>query len=330
VGQSVYLSAMGAVLKEMYAPTTAAGRLYTGTNALSIFLLISMYIANLAAVFTLGNTVTQPVSGLPDFASNAVPVCTLDDDTTLAWLQLAAPTLFNRGLVVTPAMDLASSLNGVLAGTCAGALGSSADVAFALGSQGDPSGQYCNLVSVGQPLGNSFLAFPFTADTVALPPATYDAIASLATLAISSGNYSSIALEQFMPPDSSRTHCIAEVQQSASAVAFAASKALGIADLAGVFIVQAAGLVVSVILYFTKSFRKRLYAKIDALFSCTPSPSVTMQITLDAAANEEDAQDEASVELAVSDAMRELTTRLAAINQTAAKRRLCTTHNPVL
>ena len=323
VGQSVFLAAMGAVLKEMYAPSTAAGRVYTGTKSFCIFLLISMYIANLAAVFTTGDSIDQPVSGLSDFAPNAMPLCTLSDDSTLSWLQLNAPVLFNRGLVVTPATDLASSLNGVLAGTCAGAMGTSADVAFALGSEGDPNGVFCNLVPVGQVMGNSFISVPFTSDTTQLPSATYDALTSLTAMAISSGNYSSVALEQFMPPDSSRTHCAAEVAASAAQVAFANSGSLDIADLSGVFIVQAAGLVLSLIMYFTKRQRQWLYLKIDTFFRCTGQMQrVPIPGMLDANSIEEVAQDEAAVELAaVSAAMAELTTRLATIHQTAGARR---------
>ena len=323
VGQSVYLAAMGAVLKEMYSPSTAAGRVYTGTKSFCIFLLISMYIANLAAVFTTGDSISQPVSGLSDFAPNAVPLCTLNDDSTLSWLQLNAPVLFSRGLVVTPSTDLASSLSGVLTGICAGAMGTSADVAFMLGSEGDPSGNFCGLVPVGQALGNSFISVPFTSDTTQLPSATYDAIASLTAMAISSGNYSAIALEQFMPPDASRSHCVAEVQASAAQVAFANSGSLDIADLSGVFIVQAAGLVLSLITYFTKRQRQWLYLKIDTFFRCTGQQSrVPIPGMLDANSVEQVAEDEAAVELAaVSAAMAELTTRLATIHQTAGARR---------
>ena len=323
VGQSVYLAAMGAVLKEMYSPSTAAGRVYTGTKSFCIFLLISMYIANLAAVFTTGDSIDQPVSGLSDFAPNAVPLCTLDDDSTLSWLQLNAPVLFSRGLVVTPSTDLASSLSGVLAGTCAGAMGTSADVAFALGSEGDPNGNFCDLVPVGQVMGNSFISVPFTSDTTLLPSATYDAITSLTAMAISSGNYSSIALEQFMPPDASRSHCVAEAQASAAQVAFADSGALDIQDLSGVFIVQASGLALSLIVYFTKRQRQWLYLKIDTFFRCTgQSPRIPLPGMLDANSIEEVANDEAAIELAaVSAAMAELTTRLATIHQTAGARR---------
>ena len=321
VGHSLYLAAMGAVLKEMYSPSTAAGRVYTGTKSFCIFLLISMYIANLAAVFTTGDAIAQPVGGLGDFAPGGVAVCTVDDDSTLAWLQQNAPELFNRGLVLTPATDLGSSLDGVLGSSCAGALGSSADMAFTLSSKGDPSGDYCNLMPVGPVLGNSFLSVPFTGDTTALPSATYDAISSLSALAISSGNYSALALEQYMPPDSSRTHCAAEVAASAAAVDFADSGALDIGDLAGVFIVQACGFVLSLIMYFTKRQRQWLYYKIDGLF-CPAAPRTIIPGMLDATSVEQVAQDEAAVELAaVSEAMAELTTRLTAIHQTAGARR---------
>jgi hypothetical protein len=321
VGHSLFLASMGAVLKEMYAPSTAAGRVYTGTKSFCIFLLISMYIANLAAVFTTGDSIDQPVGGLYDFAPNGMAVCTVDDDSTLAWLQQNAPELFNRGLVLTPATDLGASLDGVLGSSCAGALGSSADLAFRLSSKGDPTGGYCDLMPVGPIMGNSFLSVPFTGDATVLPDATYDAISSLAALAISSGNYSALALEQYMPPDSSRTHCAAEVASSAADVDFADSGALDIGDLAGVFIVQACGFALSLIMYFTKRQRQWLYFKIDGL-CCPAAPRTIIPGMLDANSVEQVAQDEAAVELAaVSEAMAELTTRLAAIHQTAGARR---------
>jgi hypothetical protein len=260
VGHSLFLAAMGAALKEMYAPATAAGRIYTATKAFVIYLLMSIYVANLAAVFTTGAGVVQPVSDMESFVPADLPLCARNTSGQLLWLRTNYPSVALNGLLVPTGTDTASALSALLAGACAGAVSTSADVAYALGAEGDPNGALCNLVPVGPVLGDSIFALPLTANTTQLPAGAADALGRLAALAVASGNYSAQALAQFMPSESNRPQCAAEAAASDAAVAFAASGALGIADVAGVFIVQAVGVVLSLACYFTKSHRKRAYA----------------------------------------------------------------------
>ena len=53
------------------------------------------------------------------------------------------------------------------------------------------------------------------------------------------GNYTAGAASVFMPPDSDRPNCASETSGNAAAVATASSGVLDIADLAGIFIIQA-------------------------------------------------------------------------------------------
>ena len=92
--------------------------------------------------------------------------------------------------------------------------------------------------------------------------------------------------------------------------------------MAGVFIVQAVGFVLSVVVYFTKRQRQWLYFKIGSFFRAQAAPRNPVPGMLDASSIEQVAQDEAAVELAaVSEAMAELTARLASIHNTATARR---------
>jgi hypothetical protein len=229
---------------------------------------MSIYVANLAAVFTTGANVLQPVSGIDSFVPQDLLLCSRNLSGQLSWLAQNYPALPQNGLVVPVAVDTLTTLAALLDGACAGAVSTSADVAYALGAAGDPDGTLCDLVPVGPVLGDNNFALPLTANATQLPPDAADALGRLVAYAVSSGNYSAQALAQFMPDESNRPQCAAEAAANDAAVAFAESGALGIEDVAGVFIVQAVGTVLSLACFFTKRLRKRAYAA-----ACTAPPA---------------------------------------------------------
>ena len=264
VGHSLFLAAMGASLKEMFAPATAAGRVYTATSAFTIFLIMSIYVANLAAVFTTSPPLEAAITDINSFVAQGLPLCARNTSGQLAWLQANYPAIAQNGLLVTPGVDTASVLAGILSGACAGAISTTADVSFALGATGDPDGVFCNLLPVGPILDSLIYALPFTSNLTQISPAAFDAVSKMVAYAINNGNYTADALAVWMPDDTNRPQCASLVASNAADVAFALSGALDIHDLAGVFLIQAAGFVAAILLLVSKPMRKAMYGALNA------------------------------------------------------------------
>ena len=70
----------------MYAPVTSAGRWYAGVKAFVIYLLMSVYVANLANVFTNGAPVQQLISSIDDFVATGLPLCARNNAGQLSWM----------------------------------------------------------------------------------------------------------------------------------------------------------------------------------------------------------------------------------------------------
>lgn len=264
VGHSFFLAVMGATLQGMFEPVTAAGRVYTATTAFCISLIMSIYLANLAAAFTTSPPLSAPIQDITSFVATGLPLCARNTTGQLSWLNSAYPGIAQNRLLVTPGADTDSVLNGIMSGACAGGISTTSDVSFALGVAGDPTGVFCNLLPVGPALDSFLYALPFTGNTTQLSPEAFDAVKKLFAYAISSGNYTSQALAMWMPDDTNRPQCASLVASNAAAVAFALSGALDVHDLAGVFFIQLAGLVVASLFHVSKSARKSTYAVLHA------------------------------------------------------------------
>ena len=257
----------------MYDPSTSAGRVYTATKAFVIYLIMSIYVANLAAALTTGQNVVQLITGIDSFVATGLNLCTRNNSAQLSWLNENYPKISAAGLVLAPGPDSASTLNSVLTGECAGAISTSADYAWLLGTVSDPNGLLCDLVPVGPVLYDNVLSLPLTANTTLLPEDGVSAIARLVSYAVSGGNYSAGAKDICMP--SNRPVCDPVAAANAGAVALATSGQLQLIDLAGIFIIQGVGLILACLFYITKPARKaaasRLHRNSMALAGVIPS-----------------------------------------------------------
>lgn len=240
----------------MYDPSTSAGRVYTATKAFVIYLIMSIYVANLAAALTTGQNVVQLITGIDSFVATGLNLCSRNNSAQLSWLNENYPKISAAGLLLAPGPDSASTLNSVLTGECAGAISTSADYAWLLGTVSDPNGLLCDLVPVGPVLYDNILSLPLTANTTLLPEDGVSAIARLVSYAVSGGNYSAGAKDIFMPSNSNRPVCDPVAAANAGAVALATSGQLQLVDLAGIFIIQGVGLVFACLIHISKPARK--------------------------------------------------------------------------
>jgi len=245
---SLYLATMGATLKEMYDPTTSAGRIYTSTKAFVIFLLMSIYVANLASFFTTENRTSQPIQSIADFETTGIPMCMRNNSNQATWLNNTYPTLANSGLVITTAAASLSAVQAAVSGTCGGALIPSTDALYELGAAGDPNGVLCGMEPLGPVLWQNQFSLPITGNMTLFPTAFSDAITRLISYAVSQGNFSAGAIQAYLP--FSRPVCDQAAAANAKAIADAKSGTLELPDVAGLFIVLAAAMILSTIVHF--------------------------------------------------------------------------------
>ena len=240
----------------MYDPTSSAGRLYTGTKAFVIYLLMSIYVANLASFFTTESRTSQPIKGIADFEATGIPMCMRNNSNQATWLNNTYPALAGSGLVIT---TQAASLSAVLAavgGTCGGALIPSTDARYELGSAGDPNGVLCGMEPLGPVLWENMFSLPITGNTTLFPTSASDAVTRLISYAISQGNFSAGAIQTYMPFE--RPVCDTAAAASAKAVADAKSGTLDLPDVAGIFILLGAALVGSTLIHNAGNLRRLL------------------------------------------------------------------------
>jgi hypothetical protein len=254
VGHSMYLSAMGQLLHESHDPASSSGRAYLLGNALSNFLLVAIYIATLTAWLSAGPRFSVPPATINDVMTQQLPLCIRNLTAQITWMSVYYPTL-PSSLYVLTGTSSNSVLEGVNAGSCAAGLSTSTDLAAFLSPLEDPTGIYCNLKTSGPILqGGAFYGIAF-GNTLPFQPLYW-----MFFQQISGGNYTSMYAAEYMPQESGRTQCAAQIAAEAAILAPAqANVQLDIGDVAGVFVVQAVAAGAALVLFVTKPLRKKLW-----------------------------------------------------------------------
>lgn len=164
----------------------------------AILLIVSCYVANLAAL--LGNPPHQGavVAQLSDFSANAVRACflnTSDDARFLASLsgrvrQGLSPLVLNSSRMSDLVQAIAPSDGSPP--LCAGSVVDTAMASFALGPDGDAGGASCELVLTGPLVTHGLYAIAFSSRLSAPVIAALDALISYAVL---TGSYESVVVD---------------------------------------------------------------------------------------------------------------------------------------
>ena len=172
---------------------------------------------------------TQLVTSITSFNSKSnLAACIKNGSSYSGWLTTNYPGVPQ----VLVGADPTSSLDGVLAGNCSGAVLPDVQLSYVTGPA-DPNGTYCGLEQVGGVLNSNNYALAWS---LATPPSVIYALDVLLVNALAGGTYDAIAAQSFWP---SRPQCSALAAAAAEALAAANSPpALGLKDFAGVFFCQ--------------------------------------------------------------------------------------------
>jgi hypothetical protein len=235
-----------------------------GAHAWVVLLVMSGYIANLAAQATTVQAPVQAVSSISSFAPPALPLCTRASPVLLAYLADAQPALFAALLpehvFENSILGSLHALQAVQAGACAGALLPDYEAQWILGVN-DTAGALCGVQPVGAPLSAEFVPMLFTPNTSLVSDAQLEAVnLVINTLQVASSGGASLS-----GPDSPHfpigARQVCAPQDAADEAAFdilAPAQPLTVLDLGGIFVVQAVGLALAFICHASKGVRRRL------------------------------------------------------------------------
>ena len=250
---------MSSVLFEGFSPHTHEGRLYTAVKAFVFFVSMSCYIAQYAAILGEPKQLSLDVSSINSFATLSKPVCVRNSAAQVAFVQQKYP---NLQVVAVPGLTQAGLLPAIVSGQCIGGLGPDIELEYGLGGPGifgttgfDPAHTFCGLTTVGDKLNFGYYGIPFAhADRPSVNDTILDAMNVFVAQAINTGAYLTAAATYF-PDPTSRPECqyaYAQVTDSAKS-----SPVLDIDDMAGLYVVQAGGAALALIVYGIRMWRAR-------------------------------------------------------------------------
>ena len=245
LGRGIYKATSNWTAVGSFIPNTPAGRLYSMTFAFVMLLMQSAYTANLAAFFTFTPPPTPKLSSVDKLIASGAPACVAGGDPVHAgWMASNYPEIVQ---IPVPGFgaDVAAAVE---AGTCIAGIATDAELNFALGTTGDPSGAWCELDVVESGLGFNMYAIPVGPTSPWAAPALQRAANSMLQVALATGEYAVEAMAQF--GGTSRPVC--ENKESiyeAVTGTRAALAPLGTRQLGGIFFLQVCGLAVALGIY---------------------------------------------------------------------------------
>lgn len=235
----VYFSVAGFVSKtDEFEPRTFPGRILNVFTSFAVFLFAACFTANLAAILIAGDPTTQPISSIASFATHHVPACVTEKLTDLQFMAANYPAT-----AVTPVGGtIHSLLSQVASGECAGAVAPDAYLAYAMSPAADPTGAFCGLQFVGEPLSFGLFGIPFSP---AIDQRALDSLAITTLSLLADGSYAA-AKAAYFPDPSARAQCPAAAVDVTAAPGSRVPP-LSLDRLSGVFLVQAMGVVASLV-----------------------------------------------------------------------------------
>jgi hypothetical protein len=289
-GHSVFLAALSVTTIGDHSPTTFPARIYTVCKTFSLWIgatmlahtsvlhcaarmlthratpradpslpmrgeVMAAYLANFAAGLATKPKAYQPVTGFSSFTTLGQPMCVRNNAVHLQFMAAVYPDVPLH--IVGPGTT--DVLDAVLNGTCIGGMGSDLELRWALGA-GDVTGKYCPLVYAGDPSLATFqFAIPFTLNRTQLPDETLNAVNQAVDVNILSGNFSTQAAQVFIPRDRPPLLC-AKYLASFETDEPTSDRVppLTVSDMAGIFILQAVGIVVALLYHIFKLAQRRV------------------------------------------------------------------------
>ena len=279
--RALFLSSMSSVLFEGFSPHTHEGRLYTVVKGCVVrrcfwvlglaepwracrrfvfFVCMSCYIAQYAAILGEKTLPMQDVAGIESFAALNKPICVRQSAAQIAFLKTNYP---NLQVQAVPGLTQAGMLPAIVSGQCVGGAGPDIEVKYGLGGPGifdangfDPTATFCGLTTVGEKLNFGYYGIPLQRhDTANINASVIDAMNVFVGQAINTGAYLNVSTLYF-PDVANRGPC--QPTYKALDEAASSSPVLEIADMAGLYILQAAGAALAMMVH---AYRRRLVIK---------------------------------------------------------------------
>ena len=230
---------------EQFIAVTLPGRAYLMAYSFTIMLIVSSYVANLAAVLSQPPPTSAVISAFGDFGAKNVRACVLNATDVLSLISEMGPTVTSKlPLVVvdsTRPSDLLAAIRGnaTHGPLCGGGVIANLDASQALGPAGDPAGAACANSLVGPPLNQGLYALAFNRkfDTNHLL-----ALNGLISYAVLSGSYDA-AQAGSNTFGAARTNCAAS-----SLKVEVVSASLTLTQFAGVFLILLIGALIAIAL----------------------------------------------------------------------------------
>ena len=236
---------------EMFYSVTLPGRLYRVTYSFSILVIVSSYVAKLAAVLSSDALPVALITDIADFEAKNLKACVLNrtDDLTFVGANYA-----NTPLHIVDSVFESAVLPLIQSGVCAGAIVPNVGAQFALSPNADPSGSFCSLDLVGLPLNQVLNAIPFRSD---FSLAQLSALSGLVNIVVADGSYNQ-AMDRSNNFLRRRPNCATGGQQVTRTTA---AEPLTVTNYAGVFVIIAIGACMSSVLYLTTHHQSKRVAR---------------------------------------------------------------------
>jgi len=215
----------------------------------SILVIVSSYVAKLAAVLSSQALPVALITDIADFEAKNLRACVLNRTDDLTFMAKNYP---NTPLTIVHSVFESAVLPLIQSGVCAGAIVPNVGAQFALSPNADASGTFCSLDLVGLPLNQVLNAIPFRSD---FNLAQLSALSGLVNIVVADGSYNQ-AMDRSNNFLRRRPNCASGGQQLTQS---SAAAPLTLTNYAGVFVIIALGACLSIALYlFTHHQSKKL------------------------------------------------------------------------
>lgn len=224
-------------------------RLYRVMYSFSILVIVSSYVAKLAAVLSSQALPVALITDIADFEAKNLRACVLNRTDDLTFMAKNYP---NTPLTIVHSVFESAVLPLIQSGVCAGAIVPNVGAQFALSPNADAAGTFCSLDLVGLPLNQVLNAIPFRSD---FNLAQLSALSGLVNIVVADGSYNQ-AMDRSNNFLRRRPNCASGGQQLTQS---SAAAPLTLTNYAGVFVIIALGACLSTALYlFTHHQSKKL------------------------------------------------------------------------
>ena len=221
----------------LFQTVTMPGRILRTTYSFTILLIVSAYVANLAAVLSVQNVPVGLINSISDFPAQNAKACVLNNSAAFTFARTYYPSV---DLLPVNGYDVSDVVQAVQNPNvpCSGAIAADVDAEFLFGEKGDPLGSLCSYAIVGANLNQGFIGVAFNRY---MPLAQLSALNGIISQAIESGAYNAA-----MQAEKSLSRYRGSCPPPPGAVSGSAT--LTLTQFAGIFAVLALGASVALVI----------------------------------------------------------------------------------